>query len=66
MVRYDVPLTIPFEKPFTDSADQTVPLSFAETHLGSTEKCDEEMVELVGTLKPSLCGIGGLHTCVIR
>ena len=52
-VRYEVPLTTPLEKPFTESADHTVPLSLAGTHFGSTEKCDEEMVELVGTLNPS-------------
>ena len=58
-VRYDVPLTTPLEKPFTESADQTVPLSSAGTHLGSTEKCDEEMVELVGIWKPSYVELEG-------
>ena len=59
-VRYDVPLTLPWENPDA-SPDQRVPLSPDSTHFGSIENSDEVIVELVGIVNPSYVELDGVN-----
>ena len=59
-VRYDVPLTLPWENP-NASPDQRVPLSPDSTHFGSIENSDEVIVELVGIVNPSYVELEGVN-----